>query len=265
MLYIYIIFTVTLIICYIRCMQSNYTKLSSNTQLSPKLNRGLSNEGKKQTLRECFLFLLIITAPKAFIQRKAMRETWLSRQRVDHLKINHVFFIGTMNLDLITLKELREEQSTYSDIIFLTDHEESYTSLTSKLLKSLLWINNNVNTKFVMKVDDDSFVRIDMLVRDLNRRNIFDRLYWGYFRGNANIKRTGSWSERNWFLSDHYLPYALGGGYIISFDLVNYISKIPEMLQLYNSEDASLGNYISMLLRIYIYLLRIQQSRPLVS
>lgn len=114
---------------------------------------------------------------------------------------------------------------------------------------------------YLAQVDDDSFVRLDQIVREAETIAAVETyvasrsggvlkgvvspqlacyrppLYWGYFDGRALVKRTGKWAEKRWSLCDHYLPYALGGGYVLSWDLVSYIARIPsELLSHYNSE-----------------------------
>ncbi|CAG5017718.1 unnamed protein product [Parnassius apollo] len=66
-------------------------------------------------------------------------------------------------------------------------------------------------------------------------------LYWGYFNGHANVYLKGKWQEKTWFLCDKYLPYALGGGYVISRSIVDYIANNSNLLSYYNSEDVSMG------------------------
>lgn len=88
-------------------------------------------------------------------------------------------------------------------------------------------------------------------------------LYWGYFDGRARVRRTGKWAEpvrlyeskpsqtalftptythiasslqQHWILSDTYIPYALGGGYLLGMDLVDYIAKNEKLFSIYNSE-----------------------------
>ncbi len=41
-------------------------------------------------------------------------------------------------------------------------------------------------------------------------------------------------------LCDRYLPYALGGGYVLSHDLVAYIAATADMFSFYNSEVSDL-------------------------
>ncbi|CAG9768988.1 unnamed protein product [Ceutorhynchus assimilis] len=69
--------------------------------------------------------------------------------------------------------------------------------------------------------------------------------YWGYFHGNAKIKTAGKWKEDDWISCDRYLPYALGGGYILSKNLVSFISNNNEYLRTFKSEDISVGLWLS--------------------
>lgn len=94
------------------------------------------------------------------------------------------------------------------------------------------------------QVDDDSFVRLDALVPELRRQDA-RRLYWGFFNGRARVKGSGRWKESDWVLCDHYLPYALGGGYVLSADLVRYVRDNAPMLKLFRSEDAALGAWLA--------------------
>ena len=44
---------------------------------------------------------------------------------------------------------------------------------------------------------------------------------------------------------NRYIPYALGGGYVLSHDLVRYISKNSELLKQFNNEDVSIGTWLA--------------------
>jgi galactosylxylosylprotein 3-beta-galactosyltransferase len=56
-------------------------------------------------------------------------------------------------------------------------------------------------------------------------------LYWGYFDGRARAFSKGKWQEKDWFLCDTYLPYALGGGYVISESIVSFLAKNADFLR----------------------------------
>lgn len=42
---------------------------------------------------------------------------------------------------------------------------------------------------------------------------------------------SGKWKETDWFLCDNYLPYARGGGYVISRSIVDFVGKNAELLR----------------------------------
>jgi galactosylxylosylprotein 3-beta-galactosyltransferase len=59
------------------------------------------------------------------------------------------------------------------------------------------------------------------------------------------VKSAGKWRESAWELCDYYLPYALGGGYILSADLVHYVRINAGYLKTWQSEDVSLGAWLA--------------------
>ncbi|XP_017777710.1 PREDICTED: beta-1,3-galactosyltransferase 6 isoform X2 [Nicrophorus vespilloides] len=235
------------------------------------------------------LIIFILSAPKNLDRRNAIRETWLklkihypdvNNENVK-FKIKHYFVIGSLGLSIDEVLHLSSEQSLHGDMLILPI-QDSYKNLTYKVLKSFTWLREQTDFglgfKYVLKCDDDSFVRIDSLAQeimqieilylkseiDLNNLNAnmspyiklnaqFNEkvasdkfnLYWGYFNGNAKIKTSGKWKENNWILCDNYIPYALGGGYIISKGLVKYLADNADNLRLYNSEDISVGAWLA--------------------
>lgn len=195
----------------------------------------------QEIVRSCYVFVLILTAPNSRERRDAIRTTWLKLPFPKGSNFVHKFAVGSYELRKEQAVKLADEQEKFGDLLFLTDLKDSYQNLTLKVLKSFTWIKHNVDAKFILKVDDDSFVRLGNLVSDLELKEKYGRIYWGFFRGDANVKTAGPWKEPNWILCDKYLPYANGGGYILSQDLVHYISNQQIMLQLFNSEDVSVG------------------------
>lgn len=174
--------------------------------------------------------------------------------KVPNLKIKHLFAVGTQNLDTSVHKQLEAEQKVYNDLMLIDDLQDSYKNLTLKLVKSMQKLNRTIpNFKYVLKCDDDSYVKLDLLSQDLLQYQAKQKslsqdpleLYWGYFHGKANIKKVGQWQEVNYNLCDRYLPYALGGGYVLSRNLVQYIATNGDNLNRYGSEDISVGTWLS--------------------
>ena len=190
-----------------------------------------------------FLFILILTSPNGKDRRTAMRETWLSNIETLDSPVVAKFIIGVKELTSELMKNLEDENNIYRDILFLPDLKDAYKELPSKVLQTFKWIDQNVTSSYILKVDDDSFVQLDLIISELKSTYSARRLYWGFFRGDAHVKFTGPWAEKNWHLCDRYLPYAQGGGYILSSDLVNFIARNADLLQKFNSEDVSVGKW----------------------
>ncbi|XP_059049012.1 beta-1,3-galactosyltransferase 6 [Achroia grisella] len=234
--------------------------LHSNSEYIVLILSGPSNEEKRDAIRATWSKL----STNLFIENGEKLYKWNltgSSPTVHHEFIKYYFAIGTLGLSKIKLDGLIQENSRSHDLLFLNELEDSYKKLSLKILLALSWISSNVEgLKYLIKCDDDSFVRIDLIVRDLEafapqmsdtviseyvsyKENLpsYKGLYWGYFDGRAKVFMNGKWQERDWFLCDHYLPYALGGGYVISQSIVDYISRNADFLSHYISEDVSMG------------------------
>lgn len=230
---------------------------------------------RNSKLKNPDLIILILSSPKNLDRRNVIRQTWL--QLVDtnpenenvKFKMKHYFVIGSLGLTIDNILHLSTEQSQFSDILILPIHD-SYQNLSLKVLKSFEWLDEQfdygLGFRYVLKCDDDSFVRLDKLSTEIAnveliylksdlkyvqslteddaspfiRSNIQVnkdvrqnelQLYWGYFHGSARIKTGGKWKESNWITCDRYVPYTLGGGYILSKKLISYIAKNKDNLR----------------------------------
>ena len=206
----------------------------SKTQVTD--NDGSQGKGHKLTLA-----VFVMSAPNHLENRNVIRQTWAARVP-DYSKV--FFALGTGNLGIGEKKNIAGEVDKYGDLVILDNFEESYSTLTQKLVKTLKWADDNLQTDYFMKVDEDTFVRLDQVLMELKSKPK-QKLYWGFFDGRAHVKKIGKWAEKGFVLCDRYLPYALGGGYVLSSDLVSYVSKNSDMFQFLNSEDVSLGTWLA--------------------
>lgn len=213
------------------------------------------NLDKRNTIRETWLKLY-----------KAKMELFDNNE----FKIKHYFVVGSIGLSKQQLSLLNDEQIKHGDILFIPVHD-TYRNLSNKIKRSFEWLDlqhdYGLAFKFVFKCDDDSFIVLPKLIEELQlldrlylKPNVQDSLkyisenknefytlnaqinnrltkenflglYWGYFSGNARIKMRGKWKENDWIFSDKYLPYALGGGYLLSKNLVSLIGKNADNLR----------------------------------
>ena len=191
--------------------------------------------------KSAILAILVLSSPENRDRRDAIRKTWLNFVNNDDAFV--YFVVGTRGLSNMSSLEL--ESSEYGDLIRLVDHVDSYDTLASKVLMSFLWLSENVKFAFVFKVDDDTFARVEVIIKELRHRSNTKPLYWGFFDGRARIKQKGRWAERQWILCDRYLPHARGGGYVLSASLVDHIVRGKDLLQRFNSEDVSVGAWLA--------------------
>ncbi|XP_021015436.1 beta-1,3-galactosyltransferase 6 [Mus caroli] len=207
-----------------------------------------SASGAARPRAKAFLAVLVASAPRAVERRTAVRSTWLARERRGGPKdVWARFAVGTSGLGSEERRTLELEQAQHGDLLLLPALRDAYENLTAKVLAMLTWLDEHVDFEFVLKADDDSFARLDAILVDLRAREPARRrrLYWGFFSGRGRVKPGGRWREAAWQLCDYYLPYALGGGYVLSADLVHYLRLSREYLRAWHSEDVSLGTWLA--------------------
>ncbi|XP_029433950.1 beta-1,3-galactosyltransferase 6 [Rhinatrema bivittatum] len=197
---------------------------------------------RREKAEAAFLAVLVVSGPKYAERRSIIRSTWLSAPRPPGLWCR--FVLGTAGLAEEEARALELEQSRHRDLLLLPELRDSYENLTAKLLHAYAWLDRHLDFKFVLKADDDTFARLDLLLDELRAREP-RRLYWGFFSGRGRVKAAGKWKESAWVLCDYYLPYALGGGYLLSWDLVRYLRLSRDYLATWQSEDVSLGAWLA--------------------
>ena len=193
---------------------------------------------------------LVVMVMSAFAnqdKRNAIRSTWTKSYVNSEKKFYLKFVIGTLQLNSSKKDMLLAEESLHHDILILPDLYDAYNTLTMKVLQCLTWIDDNLNYSYVLKVDDDCFVRLDLIEKELTQRFSKQGLYWGHFVFDHYPLQTGKWKESRWFACDYYLPYALGSGYVLSADVVHKISMLSDMMMIYHNEDVSVGAWTSAL------------------
>ncbi|KAM3966508.1 beta-1,3-galactosyltransferase 6 [Aphomia sociella] len=233
---------------------------SSNVEYVVLIVSSPGNEDKRDVIRATWAKFITNIFIENGEKLYKWNHTWVG-QSIQQDLIKLYFAIGTQGLSETKLDNLKKENSRSHDLLFLNKLEDSYKNLALKMLYSLTWMSSNMkNLKYLIKCDDDSFVRVDLIIRDLeafapemsdteiseyvsykDNLPLYKGLYWGYFHGRAKVFLDGKWQERDWFLCDYYLPYALGGGYVISRSIVDYIGKNADFLSHYISEDVSMG------------------------
>ncbi|EEB15324.1 beta-1,3-galactosyltransferase, putative [Pediculus humanus corporis] len=211
---------------------------------------------------EVFLVVFVFSSIGNYNKRQTIRETWLSELST-HKDLKHYFVISSESAKDDENLLISVEREKHKDLLIFHKLKDSFYLLTSKLVASFGWLTNSTvlgeegksNTlrpfnrfKFVLKCDDDTFVRVREVINELKTVYSGDKgrnLYWGFFDGRAKVKKGGKYKEEEWNICDYYIPYALGGGYILSESLVSFIATNEKFLKKYRNEDVSVGAWLS--------------------
>ena len=208
-----------------------------------------ASTNKKQILgclsHKMHIVILILSSPGGVIRRNAIRGTWLHNYHSGLLKVTSRFLIGSNKLLKEKIGNLTVEQNQFGDLLLFDNLRDSYSNLSRKVLRGMEWAYKTETFDFLIKTDDDSYVQIDKVASNIKRMNCNERLYWGFFMGHALPEPSGKWAEHNWFNCPHYLPYAMGGGYVVSSRVVSMIMRFSHRLRLYNNEDVTVGSWLA--------------------
>ncbi|KAI6654380.1 Beta-1,3-galactosyltransferase 6-like [Oopsacas minuta] len=149
---------------------------------------------------------------------------------------------------------VQEETAKYGDILILSGIEEKFTKLSRKVLKGFVWAGEHIDAAYYIKTDDDCYVFIENLLKALTNVNIpTNKLLMSYIHSDTHILATGKWAEFGYFLCPNYLPYPAGAGYIITQDVVRYLTINSERLMHYNNDDTALGSWVAPLNIEYLH------------
>lgn len=163
--------------------------------------------------------------------------------------------------DRACAEHVAREHRDHGDMLLLDRFDESYSRLAHKLAAALEWAAGNeprAGWGWVLKTDDDSFVRVDRLVETLELfpPDVSRQLHWGMWQcgspvvyghlPGSEVKPSAvTDGDPDWWLSDHYLPYPNGAGYLVSWPVLRTIAKNAQWYARYAAEDATLGLWLA--------------------
>ncbi|XP_039140061.1 hydroxyproline O-galactosyltransferase GALT6-like [Dioscorea cayenensis subsp. rotundata] len=190
------------------------------------------------------LFIGILSAGNHFAERMAVRKSWMSSIRGSS-NIVARFFVALHGRKEVNA-ELRKEAEFFGDIV-LVPFMDSYDLVVLKTVAICEYGVRAVSAKYVMKCDDDTFVRVDAVMKQVEKIPQGKSLYIGNINYYHKPLRSGKWAVtyEEWPEED-YPPYANGPGYVVSSDIADYIVSDFEKhtLRLFKMEDVSMGMWV---------------------
>jgi len=197
---------------------------------------------KKRT----FLLVGVFSTGNNFKRRMALRRTWMQYEAVRSGDVVVRFFSGLHKSEQVNMELWRESQ-LYGDIQ-LMPFVDYYSLITFKTISICMFGTKIVPAKYIMKTDDDAFVRIDEVISSLKKSNSHGLLYGLIsFQSSPHRDKDSKWfiSRKEWPF-DMYPPWAHGPGYIISRDIAKFVVLGHQelTLQLFKLEDVAMGIWI---------------------
>ncbi|CAL5021280.1 unnamed protein product [Urochloa decumbens] len=194
------------------------------------------------------LLIGIFSTANNFKRRMVIRRTWMQYDEVRQGAVAVRFFVG-LHTNLMVNKELWKEARTYGDIQVLP-FVDYYSLITWKTLAICIYGTSAVSAKYVMKTDDDAFVRVDEVQSTIKQLNVSNGLLYGRINSDSGPHRN---PESKWYISqkewpeEKYPPWAHGPGYVVSQDIARKINTWYKAshLKMFKLEDVAMGIWVN--------------------
>ncbi|KAG9449633.1 hypothetical protein H6P81_009598 [Aristolochia fimbriata] len=191
------------------------------------------------------LFVGILSAGNHFAERMAVRKSWLQYNQIKSSNVVARFFVALNGRKEVNV-ELKKEAEFFGDIV-IVPFMDSYDLVVLKTVAICEYGVRRVAAKYIMKCDDDTFVRVDSVLKEANKVPSDKSLYIGNINYYHKPLRYGKWAVtyEEWPEED-YPPYANGPGYVVSSDIARFIVSEFEKhtLRLFKMEDVSMGMWV---------------------
>ncbi|CAD5313799.1 unnamed protein product [Arabidopsis thaliana] len=220
---------------------------STNPSFAPQKHLEMQSIWKAPSLpqKPVELFIGILSAGNHFAERMAVRKSWMQQKLFRSSKVVARFFVALHARKEVNV-DLKKEAEYFGDIV-IVPYMDHYDLVVLKTVAICEYGVNTVAAKYVMKCDDDTFVRVDAVIQEAEKVKGRESLYIGNINFNHKPLRTGKWAVtfEEW-PEEYYPPYANGPGYILSYDVAKFIVDDFEQkrLRLFKMEDVSMGMWV---------------------
>ncbi|XP_051184422.1 hydroxyproline O-galactosyltransferase GALT2 [Lolium perenne] len=191
------------------------------------------------------LFIGILSATNHFAERMAIRKTWMQFPAIQLGNVIARFFVALSHRKEINAA-LKKEAEYFGDIVILP-FIDRYELVVLKTVAICQYGVQNVTAEYIMKCDDDTFVRLDTVLQQISTFNRTLPLYLGNLNLLHRPLRYGKWAVtfEEW-PELVYPPYANGPGYVISANIARDIASrhANQSLRLFKMEDVSMGMWV---------------------
>lgn len=189
-----------------------------------------------------FLLILVLSVPPNFERRNLIRQMWGSDNATADKAMWKTFFLLGETRDQTLSDLLKNEERNFGDVI-RGNYYEHYQNLSFKVEMGFEWAARYCNFSFLLKTDDDVFVNTKDLILYLQQASTPKRgLYMGKALVGAKPRRDGKHGvSLDEFSGLTYPDYCSGAGYVLSYDVVECLVPLFDVVNPFWIEDVYVG------------------------
>ena len=179
------------------------------------------------------------------------RKPWVCEPKIASMKIDPKY-----NLE----QERLTQKLALEDNVIVVDMVDVYRNMAEKLKLGYIWVFSHTTAQYTLKMDDDSFARVDSVQHWLMNRKKPPKyeIIAGNFRG-GGVPRSGKWAEKI-YKPNTYPPWPIGSGHIVSRPVIEYLYNHLDTWVSYQGEDTSLGIWMEKV-RLQMNAIRTKSNR----
>jgi len=196
------------------------------------------------------LVVLVLSARKHRGIRDTIRNTWAKGHSNVFFVVGKPCMYKEVDRETWTCRPKQNAQKIASGVIedasdlIIVDVIDVYRNLASKLHAAYYWVLEHTDAQYILKTDDDTFVRVDHLDKWLESRSTRPyEMIAAHFTKDSQVHRQGKWAELS-FSGNVYPPYPSGSGHVVNRAVLEYMHVHDKTWKSYQGEDTSMGIWI---------------------
>jgi len=165
----------------------------------------------------------------------------LSAEHCPRMKKSKAIFVVADVKDAGLRTKLLNEKATHGDLVILKDvMEGEHRYSTKRILLGFSYLYQHYNFSYLLKTDVSTFVLLPELMQYLSNIAPPHRVYLGTMNS-LIMEDTNMHGE---FQGRGNVNYMFSGGYVMSYDLVEYFGKNQHLMRYFDWEDVTVGAHL---------------------
>ncbi|XP_043288700.1 beta-1,3-galactosyltransferase 1-like isoform X2 [Venturia canescens] len=215
------------------------TSRNLNTYIQPKTNTTILSPAEICAPPVPYLLIIVCSAVTNYNARMAIRNTWANNASVYDKTVRVAFLLGQSDNETLN-DSVTDENLRFHDVI-QEKFYDTYNNLTLKSVMMLKWVTKNCQkAKYLMKTDDDMYVNVPNLLKNLRARPKSTGTLIGSLICNARpiSDPNNKWYAPKYMFSEKTYPnYLSGTGYVMSLDVAEKLYDAALSTPLLHLED----------------------------